>query len=108
MMENLDVGPTPCYESCAQIGDTDYYDVAKSECRRYMTGLTLLFPPPEGSYFKIQSNSHDFGNYFEVNYRFNPENNEHVNCARNIERNLPRTWDEMDSRVKALSVAVIR
>lgn len=107
-MENLDVGPTPSDEDCAQIGDSDYYDVAKSECRRYMTGLTLLFPPPIDAYFKIQGNPHDYGVYFSVAGRFNPENNDHLNWCRNLERDLPKTWAEMDLRISNLRHSSIK
>lgn len=109
ILESLEIGPAPSEaEDIAQVGDPDYYEKGKSQCRRYMIGLTILFPPPTDAYFRIKGHPHDMGTYFEVEARFDNERDDHVAWMHKVERNLPPTWEEMDKRVLASKVSLVR
>jgi hypothetical protein len=36
MREYLTLGPAPCNEDCAQVGQPDYHERAREECRRFI------------------------------------------------------------------------
>jgi hypothetical protein len=94
--DELSLGCTPTDEPCASVGKDDYYELSKIEARVFAKQLLREFPnKPEGVSFKIKSNPHDFGTYYDLTIRF-PENyDEAVDYAFNIENNLPERWDEI-------------
>jgi hypothetical protein len=94
MYDYIALGPTPCDEECAQVGDDDYYVKSREECRRYKELLLKLFgEPPEGASIRSKSFSHDFGSYSEVIVSFQVNNQIAEDYAYNIESNLPAKWE---------------
>ncbi len=96
MRDHLFLGPTPGAEPCLQLGSPDFtMEKAKLECRRYIELLEQKFRPvPEGAYFRIKTETHEFGSYPEVVVDFDSENEEAVDFAFHVENNLPGTWDD--------------
>ena len=37
------IGPTPTGEPCAQVGDPDYHEKAREECKRFIKQLKYEF-----------------------------------------------------------------
>lgn len=97
MREYLTLGPTPCDELCAQVGDPDYHDRATLEVRRYIDLLVKKFgDPPGGAYytFGMKSFPHDYGSYWEAVIYYDTELPETVEFAFRVENNLPATWED--------------
>lgn len=93
-MEQLEIGPTPCAETCEQLGPNYSPSRAKAECRAYIGQLRRMFgDEPKGAYLKIASNSHDFGTYYEVAVKFD-DNKEATDYAYTLESNSPEYWDD--------------
>jgi hypothetical protein len=61
------IGPAPCDEECAQVGQKDYRERAVEECMRFIKLLRKTFgDEPEGARLAIKWFDHDFGSYCEV------------------------------------------
>jgi hypothetical protein len=94
-MEQLELSPTPIAEDCTQVGTPEAYKFGALECRVFVEQLRRVFgDEPTGSYFKIASNSHEFGTYYEVVIRFDEDNKAASKYAYKIEGKLPQYWDE--------------
>lgn len=68
-MERLEIGPSPCDESCAQIGiDPDFQARNLAECRAFKNQIERVYgPPPDLAQLKIfTERGHDAGPYREV------------------------------------------
>jgi len=96
MRDSLPLGPTPAEESCAQVGEADYADRAKAECRRFIEQLHRIFPESEamGCSFRIKPNEHDFGVYYEVVVAFDDARPESVDYAYFVENHTPGRWSD--------------
>ena len=95
MRDYLSIGPTPCEESCAQVGDPDYCEKALPECRRFIELLRQKFGlEPAGAWLSIKWFPHDFGSYCEVVCNFDTTIEESVEYALRCEAELPATWGE--------------
>jgi len=93
-LEKLYLGPTPAEEACAQVGQPNYREQALKECRAYLRQLTRLFPEsPPGARFALAREVHDFGTYYEVVVRYDPEDKASRAFALRVEENLPARWD---------------
>jgi hypothetical protein len=93
--ETLEIGSTPYDEDCAQVGSDDYAKRGKAECNRFIALLTKKFGNPPGeAYFYVKSNPHDFGTYYEVAIKFNPNDEAECDFAYRVEGNTPATWDD--------------
>jgi len=87
----LDLGSSPCGESCVQVGSNDYHSRARLECQTYRDQLLREFPAiPESCRFAIRSNPHDFGSYLSVVVYYDSAS---VDYAFHVENNLPESWD---------------
>ena len=84
-MNYLTIGSTPHDEPCTQIGDPDYTQKARAECKRFAEQIGKHYPEPAGGYLQVKSFSHDFGKYYEVVAIFNDKDEEAVNWAYAIE-----------------------
>jgi len=95
MMEEWMLGPTPCDEDCAQVGDLDYRNRAKKEMATYVKQLIRTFPDAlaKGVSFRPRFFSHDFGFYAEVCMSFDDADEEAFELARFIDMNVPENWD---------------
>jgi hypothetical protein len=62
MQDFLTLGTAPVAEPCVQVGQFDYYDTVKDECRRFIMPLRQKFgDEPPGARFAIKSFDHVFG-----------------------------------------------
>ena len=97
MRAQLDLGASPPYESCAQVGSNDYVEQARRECRAYINQLRRAFgPEPLGAQLSVRSNPHDFGTYYSVVCYFDEEHPESIDYAYRCEGSeSPREWDEL-------------
>lgn len=95
MRDYLVLGPTPCEESCAQVGTSDYAEKSRIEIRVYIAQLLRQFGEPAGlNFFKEKRFPHEFGSYHEVVITYDDEDEASVDFAYNVENNLPAKWDE--------------
>lgn len=91
MYEILELGPVPCDEPCEQLGDG--YDAvkAKDECKRYLSALRSVYgEEPEGAKLIVKNMAHDFGNYYEVCVKFDPDNDAASEYAYKCESGLDK------------------
>lgn len=94
-MNYLAVGPTPCDEECAQVGDRDYRKRSQAEGIAYIHQLERLFGVQEnGAFLAIKAFPHDFGTYHEVVVWYDPEKKAEVEYAYSIEEKSPAKWDD--------------
>ena len=95
MKEKFSLGTTPHNEPCIQMGDSNYRRNSRLECLALISQFRReRGPEPAGSGFKIASNTHDFGNYFDVEIEFEGDNEEAVEFALMVESEIPEKWDE--------------
>lgn len=95
-VEYIELGPTPCAESCAQVGSHNYRELASKEMRAYINQLYRQFgeASEKGVMFKIKWFNHDFGSYGEVCVCWVIEDNAATEYAYFIDSNIPEYWDE--------------
>ncbi|MFA6159170.1 MAG: hypothetical protein WC763_06130 [Candidatus Paceibacterota bacterium] len=87
----------PYEETCAQVGDDDYVNVAKAEASRFRDLLiTKLGPPPPGFAFKNRWREHDFGSYLEVEVQWEPDDPVGRSYALACIDHGPSTWDDKE------------
>ncbi|MBS2132069.1 hypothetical protein KEX41_28185 (plasmid) [Burkholderia thailandensis] len=100
MVETIEIGSAPCDEQCAQVGQADYPERSRAECRAFINQIRrALGEPPEGVGLFIRSNAHDFGTYREVAVKVGavptPEAREKaVEYAGRCESESPVNWDD--------------
>lgn len=101
-MDFLELGSSPPYESCAQVGQPGYADQAREECKQYIRAIrTYLGPEPEGARLGIKWFDHEYGRYAEVVCYFDSDNQAAVDYAFACEAKGPCTWE--DAGMKAPS-----
>jgi len=96
--EELSLGPTPSAEECSQVGakNYDYIKLNKIEVKTYIEQLERMFSNiPDGAFFKVQRNIHEFGTYYEAAIKYEDDNEAAVEYAFNVENNTPENWDEI-------------
>ena len=95
MRDYLNIGPTPCEEPCAQVGQPDYRKKALAECHRFIELLQKTFgPEPEAARLAVKAFDHDFGTYYEVVCHYDTEIQESVDYALRCEGETPAAWEE--------------
>lgn len=96
MREYLTLGPVPVEEDCVQVNSNqDYLPEMSKEVRRFVEFLNNRFSnQPEGAYFGVKSEYHDFGQYKEAAVFYDSNDAEAEEFAFFVECNLPMTWDE--------------
>jgi len=99
MYDYLELGSTPCDESCVQvISKRDYFSEMQAECNRYRDQLEKTFPVPETIkglvYFCTRTFRHEFGSYMEVVISYNESALGASKFAYFVEDNLPANWIE--------------
>ena len=96
MRDYLELSSTPTNEPCAMVGADDYQKRGRLECRAFIDQLERQFPHAidAGCTFKIRSNPHDFGTYYEVAVFYDDDDEEQTRAVYDIENDLPTTWDE--------------
>ena len=95
MKDYLNIGPTPCSEDCAQLGEDNFKENATIQMDAFVNQLYRQFPEAEskGVRFTKKWFNHDFGSYGEVVAVYDDENEEAVNYAIMVENNTPELWD---------------
>ena len=95
MKDYMYIGPTPSDEACAQVGEDNYNENARKECRAFIKQLKRQFgEPPEGAELKIKNEAHDFGSYLEVVVAYNADNETAGNWALDVANYAPTNWDK--------------
>ena len=97
MRDYLDLSPTPVGEPCVMVEPTgDYLPRMRAECRAFAHQLERTFPQAieAGCSFRIKSNAHEFGQYLEVQVRFDDDDEHQAEWAYMIEAELPEHWDD--------------
>jgi hypothetical protein len=92
-MDFIELGPVPCDEPCAQVGDDNFEKDNKSECMRFLRGLVRKHPECK---FKIKQFKHDFGPYSEVVVCYDSSDAASIDAAYAIQNNTPTTWAELE------------
>jgi hypothetical protein len=90
-MEYMELGPTPCDEKCASVGEDDFAEQSRIETSAYRKQLERLFPSAQ---FRVKSFPHDFGTYREACVFYEEDDEEGAELAYKAEANLPQSWDE--------------
>lgn len=95
--ETIYIGSCPEDEPVVHLSDhPDCQSDMLKQCRLYREALRRKFgPEPEGARLVIKKNYHDFGTYYDVECRYDPNNKEATEYAFNCEDNPPRTWEEV-------------
>ena len=101
LTEQIEIGGNPNGEECVPVSNKVLYAQAqRAECRAYIRALRKKFgPEPHGAMFKITSNPHDFGTYYEVACLFDESDERATEYAYNSESGL-ETWAEAGMRVE--------
>ena len=95
MKDYITIGPTPCKEPCAQVGEPNYREKAVEECRRFLMVLRKKFgPEPEGAWLSVKWFSHDSGHSCAVVCYYNTDMPASVDYARRCKSEAPATWEE--------------
>ena len=95
MRDYITLGPTPAGESCAQVGDPNYNQKSKQECRRYIHLLIDKFGnPPLGVNLKTKAFHHDFGTYHEVICEYEDNDDITAEYCYYLEANIPEYWED--------------
>uniref|UniRef100_UPI001EFA1D45 hypothetical protein n=1 Tax=Burkholderia cepacia TaxID=292 RepID=UPI001EFA1D45 len=100
MVETIEIGPTPHDEASAQVGDADYPERSRAECRAFINQIKrAMGEPPEGVGLFIASSAHDYGTYREVAVKvtggLSVEAREAaLTYAYRCESESPATWDD--------------
>lgn len=88
------LGPCPAEENAAQVGDPDYARDAKRQCRAYIQAIhEVCGREPEGARLVVMPQPHDYGTYYEVCVRFDPENEAAARYATHCDERCPTTWE---------------
>ncbi|AQH06195.1 hypothetical protein A9R05_45225 (plasmid) [Burkholderia sp. KK1] len=100
MVETIEIGSAPCDEQCAQIGESNYPERSRAECRAFINQIKrAMGEPPEGVGLFIKSNAHDFGTYREVAVKVTGLLTEEarekaLEYAYRCESDSPASWDD--------------
>src|SRR4051812_31283780 len=103
MKDVLYLGSAPANEECAQVGQPDYPEASRAECRAYITAIKRICgDPPEGALLRIKTEEHDFGSHRFVIVEFDGNDPIATAYAYKCEGHGPTTWEEahMEAPVK--------
>lgn len=100
----MSLASAPASEPCVQISEDTSLNIAESKI--YIEQLLRrLGNPPDGCYFFLLKNEHDFGIYYEAAICFDPENEQALNYALRAETGDDR-WDEI-SRQEIIDKGIV-
>lgn len=100
MRDTLSIACTPLDEPCVQVSQTvDYSQMMSREVRAFKNMLERMaeagtFGKQGRSYFKVESNPHEFGTYKEVAVAFSDDDADGEAFAYSVEGNIPLLWDD--------------
>lgn len=89
---DIEVGPVPAEESCAQVGRDDYEERSRRECAVYIRQLQRIFQHPNPAVLKFVRRGfpHELGRYHEVVAIMTAEGADLFD-----EASLPLEWDHV-------------
>lgn len=94
-MEYMEIGPVPCEEDCAQVGQPDFRKISSIEMNAYIHQLEREFQTRlDVIRFEKKWFNHDFGSYGEVVVYYDPEDEYSTQSAYFVESHLPMRWDD--------------
>jgi hypothetical protein len=94
MKDYIVIGPVPCNEDYAQVGQDGYQEQAVEECTRFIDLLRKTFgDEPEGARLAIKWFEHDFGSYCEVIFWYETADEKTQDDAFRCENEMPLTWE---------------
>lgn len=95
MKEMLYIGPSPCNEPCAQVGEDNFAALNRKECRAYLNQIVRVYgEPPMSARLSINIESgHDAGTYREVVVTYDPDSEAGAEYAYAVEAGCA-FWDE--------------
>ncbi|SRR6266851_5600143 len=100
------LGPAPAEEACAQVGQLDYPEASRVECRAYIQAIMRVCgEPPEGAVLKIKAEEHDFGTHREVVVEFDGNNQAAADYAYKCDEHAPTTWEEANMKAPTVRKA---
>lgn len=89
------LGSAPAEEDCAQVGQPDYPEASKAECRAYIQAIKRVCgEPPEGATLTVKTEQHDYGPYREVVITYDGNNLAAAEYAQRCDEQAPTTWAE--------------
>lgn len=95
MKQQIALGPAPPNEDCAQVGQEDYTERARLECRRYIELLRRkLGHEPMGARLTTKSFPHELGQYLEVVCEYERDNAQATAFAHACEAHGPLDWTD--------------
>lgn len=95
MRDDMSIGPSPCDESCVQVGEANYMERAREECNRFIEVIRKkLGDEPPGARLATKAFPHDFGTYHEVVCYFDDSYEEARHYAYQCESETPQTWQD--------------
>ena len=95
MKDYIELGQAPCEEACSQVGDPDYPEKSRAECRRFIELIRkVLGTEPPGAHLKLRSFEHDFGTYREVVCYYDEGNEQAREYAMLCEAKAPTHWEQ--------------
>lgn len=93
--ETISIGSSPCEEDCVQTTDDNYAEAAQEECQRFIDLIRrTVGVEPRGAELFVEAHAHDFGTYYEVSCRFDPDNTAARRYALRCEAEAPPTWED--------------
>ena len=93
MRDYVDIGPSPSAEPCVSVGELNYTERAREECRRFIVAIReTIGPEPAGARLAIKSNPHDFGSYLEVVCYYDTDDADAEEYAFKCESDAPEHW----------------
>ena len=106
MRDFMEIGSSPCDEPCAQVGEDNYMERGREECKRFIELIRKkLGDEPPGAHLATKTFPHDFGSYAEVVCYFEDSDEEANRYAYLCESEAPRTWqDDQPLQKKQYSV----
>jgi len=93
MRDYLAIGPAPCDENCAAVGEDGFTAQNRDECRRFIELIRRECGPEAGSAeLRVRSFSHDFGAYREVVCYYEVGDELGASYAFHCEGDSPTSW----------------
>lgn len=95
--ETYEFDTTPIDEQCVQVGCENYTSWARIEASAYIGQIRReLGHEPAGSRLSVVFCPHDFGSYAQIQYRFDPENSEHLEyfVSLDVGSEICSLWDD--------------
>jgi hypothetical protein len=94
MIDYVFIGPTPCEEECAQVGEENYAERGRAECKRFIELIRkTVGAEPEGAALVVKGEQSEFGTYFEVAVRYDDNIRQAIDYAYKVEEQAPMYWE---------------